>query len=651
MLKKISLLLFVLWANWGIAQKKFEKTLAPSVTVKDLKETRSAIDSTAPAAYLYRYGNTWYEKDDTGWVMVTEIFTRVKIYTKEGYDYANAELQFYSGKHEAKGKFLDACTYNFENGSIIKTPAKEENTFEKDIDENFSSITLTLPNVKEGSIVEYTTKVTTPYFGNLEDWYFQYDIPAVKVQYDIRIPIYLIYNVYTVGYVDVKRQKDPPLIDNPYTEAKEFWYTYSAENIPPFKDESFVSNRENYIGKLQHELSKMQFPNSVIQNFATDWESMSRKIYSHENFGRELKMDNYFKDDLEALLKGLEGDEAKIKTIFNYVQGRMTWNGRSNFLCKKGVKDAYKEKSGNVAEINLMLTAMLREAGLDANPVILSTRKNGIALFPSVYAYNYVVCAVKQGDKTILLDATSKYTTPGILPNRALNWVGRLIKKNGDNQEIDLMPKTPSKEAIVLMCEVAADGTVTGQARDQYLAQAAYGYREEYAEMSRESYLEEFEKEYEGIQVENYKMTNQNDLEKPLIEEYTFTHNGSAEAIGNKIYINPMIFFTRNETPFKAEKREYAVDFVYPHETRYNINIKIPEGYTVASLPKAINLGMEQNIGSFRYNIAQVGATIQVSAIYTINFASVGQDYYQTLRDFFSKMVEKQNEKIVLVKA
>jgi hypothetical protein len=66
-------------------------------------------------------------------------------------------------------------------------------------------------------------------------------------------------------------------------------------------------------------------------------------------------------------------------------------------LCNEGVKKAYKDKTGNVAEINLMLTAMLRYAGLNANPVLVSTRSNGIAIFPNRTAFNYVIAAVENG--------------------------------------------------------------------------------------------------------------------------------------------------------------------------------------------------------------------------------------------------------------
>ena len=112
-----------------------------------------------------------------------------------------------------------------------------------------------------------------------------------------------------------------------------------------------------------------------------------------------------------------------------------------------------------------------------------------------------------------------------------------------------------------------------------------------------------------------------------------------------------MLFLTQAENPFKQEKREYPIDFVYPHQDKYMINISIPDGYVVESLPNSIAISMEDNIGTFKYNIANGAANqIQIAVTMDINFASVSQDYYATLKDFYQKVIEKQNEKIVLKK-
>ena len=111
-----------------------------------------------------------------------------------------------------------------------------------------------------------------------------------------------------------------------------------------------------------------------------------------------------------------------------------------------------------------------------------------------------------------------------------------------------------------------------------------------------------------------------------------------------------MLFFTEDENPFKAEKRQYPIDFVFPTEDKYMINITLPEGYVVESLPASGAIAMEENIGSFKYTVQQQGNIIQMMVVSSINYGVVPADYYDTLKNFYQKMVEKQGEKVVLKK-
>lgn len=127
--------------------------------------------------------------------------------------------------------------------------------------------------------------------------------------------------------------------------------------------------------------------------------------------------------------------------ILNYVKSNIKWNNYLGYGCEKGVRKAYKEKIGNCADINLMLTAMLGYSGLQAHPVLISTRSNGINFFPSTEGFNYVIAGVETPTGIALLDATDEFSTINVLPLRDLNWIGRLIRKDGTSETVDLMPK------------------------------------------------------------------------------------------------------------------------------------------------------------------------------------------------------------------
>lgn len=645
-MKILKIIIFFLLISVSANAQKFK---LGKVTEQELLEKTHPTDTSASAAILYRKGKSYFEINGGYWNLVTEVETRIKIYKKEGYEYATEEVGYYSGGRTLKVFFTDAYTYNLVDGKIEKTKLKSDGKFEEKVNEDYTIEKITMPNVKEGSVIEYKYVINSPYFTFFRDWYFQYSIPVNDIEYEVAIPTYFEYNRYLAGYTPVE-QSELKTRSGFGSGFQENFITYSAKNVKALKTESYVNNIRNYMSILKHELAVIRLPNSNPEFYADNWESVANKIYDHKDFGKELKLSSYFQDDVEALVKATPNNEDKVEAIFNYVKNRMAWNEENSYYCDRGVKKAYADKVGNTAEINLMLVAMLRYAGFNANPVLVSTRSHGVALYPNRSAYNYVVAGVLIGEEQVLFDATSKYTLPGILPIRALNWNGRLIRENGTTHEIDLMPKINSKEIIQVFAQMDAEGKVTGKARDQYYDYNAFRFRENYLEMSKDTYLESMEKRYTGIEIDDYETLHDKDLSKPLVEEYSFVHNGLADIIGDRIYINPMLYFRRTENPFKQEVREYPVDFVYPHQDKYMISITIPEGYEIEFAPEPVALAMEQNIGSFKYNINAKKNIIQLSVAFDINYANISQDYYTTLKSFYQKLIEKQNEKIILKK-
>lgn len=641
------------------------------VSVAELEEKAHPKDPSAAAAILFKKGEVRFEySQEKGFEMVTVVKTRIKIYKKEGYEWANKGIQYYlKGDLEEGVSFSDAITFNLVGGKIEKTKLKSDGEFDEKINKNWGRKKIAMPNVKEGSIIEYEYTIRTPRKSVLKEWFFQTSIPVNHSEFITYIPEYFVYNPNPKGYiypkVTVDKSQKSIIISSKersgwktskttfsqdkidYQETKT---TYLAENLPAMKAEAFVNNIDNYTASVSHELAMTKYPNSPVEMFSTDWESVAKKIYEDEDFGAELKKTGYFEEDINALIKGLTSQEEKIASIFNFVKTTVKWNDFYGYSCDEGVKKAYKDKTGNVAEINLMLTAMLRYAGLTSNPVLVSTRSNGIALFPNRTAFNYVITAVEINDDLILLDATEKYSIPNVLPSRDLNWSGRLIRKDGTSTEVDLMPKALSKENSNMNIVLGSNGSIDGKIRRQLTNHEALSFRQKHIVTSKDNYLEALENKNNNIEINDYVRENELELVKPIVESYSFKDSKTVEIINDKIYISPLIFLASKENPFKQEVREYPVDFGYPTENKYNINIEIPEGYVVESLPKAMNIATGENIGAFKYIIANEGNKIQVSITENINEAIVPADFYDVLKDFFQQIVDKQNEKIVLKK-
>ena len=279
----------------------------------------------------------------------------------------------------------------------------------------------------------------------------------------------------------------------------------------------------------------------------------------------------------------------------------------------------------------------------------MSTKNNGVPLIPTRTGFNYIICVV-EGQTNLYLDATEKFTKANVLPVRALNWQGRVIRENGSSEWVDLMPKKSSKEITSLNAKINTDGSITGKVRSQFTNYQALRYRNRYDNVSNEDHVKSIEKNKGEIEINNLEIKNEDDAGKPIVSSYEYELFDAVEEIGDKLYFSPLLFLANEENPFKQETRSYPIDLQYPTADKYMINIAIPEGYEVEALPKNEAFTFNENGGKYTYLINQNGNYLQLSILFDINTPFIIPSDYTFFRNFYNLLTQKQSEKIVLKK-
>jgi len=670
MLKQIITFTFLFTVFFIKAQNyKFGK-----VSKEELTEKIYAKDSSAFAAVLYRNISISYDYvQSAGFQVITNVHERVKIYNKDGFDYGTiAERLYQSNNGDESLSGLKAYTYNLENGAIVKTKLKNSDTFSNELSKYYKEEKFTMPNLKEGSVIEYTYKLVSPFSYSIDEIVMQYDIPIKKQEIKIGIPEYYSFKKNIKGYLTLNpvqnsRSKKINFTNrartgNSLTSSSGTSYStssvdysviideYNMVNVPALKEEPYVNSMNNYRSTINYEIQYVRFPNEIGKSYATTWESVVKTIYDSDNFGRQLDYKGYFKDDLALVLKGKTNEAEKALAIFSFVQQRMSWNDYIGKYTDEGVKSAYKKKSGSVADINLILVAMLKEAGLNANPVLISTRNNGVPMFPTRDGFNYVAASVKLNGEVILLDACNKFTEPNILPTMAVNWFGRLIEEDGSASMVQVVPNKVSKKTITLNINLKANGDIEGKERETYSSYYAYLFRDKNHGVSEDDYLEKKENNTNGMEISNYEIKNKDVLGKNIVESFDFFMENQSDVLGDKIYFSPLFFKVEKENPFKLEKRDYPIDFVFPWQERFMINIKIPEGYEITSVPENLRLALPNQAGGFIYNVIKTDSGIQLMVDVKINQAIIPPHEYYSIKELYKNIIEKETEKVVLSK-
>jgi Domain of Unknown Function with PDB structure (DUF3857) len=627
------------------------------VSVSQLEEKKHPIDTSAVAAILFKRGKTFFTYSNrTGFTANNVYEFRIKIYKTGGLSWANQKVPYYVGYDNLNDdivRFSSAVTYNLEDGIIVKTKLNNEGTFKNKINKFWNQAIITLPNVKVGSIIEFKYVLESENLTRLPDFDFQYDIPVNFFEYKTEIPEFFIYNSLLRGYVEI--ETDVKAIDSDKSYAlgyKQINKLYRAKNVPAVKKEKFVDNINNYKGAILIELESQRFPDMPVVDYAETWEGVAKTIYKDKDFGGELKLQDYFSEDLKVLLQNISMPKERLNVIFKFVKNKMNWNKEKGYYVDKGVEKAYLARTGNVAEINIILISMLKAAGIKTSPVLVSTIENGVPVFPNRTVFNYVIASAEIEGQKILLDATNQFTTPNVLPLDLLNWRGRLIKDDGLSEEIELIPEIISKDDYNVKATIKPDlGKIEGMISVKRTDYSAFNFREINANKSEDVYLEELENDLNKIEIKGYKIENKTeDLAKPVLENFNFTWNNSYDAIGGKIFLNPLLFFTDSNNPFVQEERQMPIYFGYPHRYIYTISLELPYGYAVESIPKSIRIVTENKEVSYTMNIVCEESIININVIEDISKAIFATKDYDMLKDFFRQMIERQNEKIILKK-
>lgn len=648
------------------------------VSKEELAETKNTLFPEADATVLYREHSCYYEyRQGEGFTLYTKVFERIKIYNNDGFDWANHSFSTYNhGSNREKIESLKATTYNLDGGSITKDKLAKSAIFDERASNYYMRHKFTMPNIKPGSVLEYTYTVSSP-FKQIDDINLQYTIPIKKEVVEVKVPEYYVYRSHgnpqsNINFNYEKTFKEMKVNINArsgigsanygsYNEStrsgneggtgkyKQIQYRLDEINVPPLKVEKFVDNIDNYRAKSIWELAMINWPNEAPKTYTTNWESVTKTIYERDAFVNELNKKEYFQNELGQTIAGLTDPMEKTKKIYNFLKNKMSWNGDAGYYPNTGVKKAYKEGVGNVGDINLMLISMLRSANLNANPVLISTKSNGVPIFPTLNGFNYVVAGLELNGKFYLMDATSPSSDINLLPNRAMNWQGRLIKPDGASAWVGLYPEFMSQDIVYAQAEIA--GTeLTASVRERLTGHYAKEYRFKYRDMQLDKQLEELQP---GENIAKYSNLEVKDMEygKPFVNlSYAVTSESIVEEINNDLYLSPMMFLANLENPFKADTRDYPIFFGFPQTKKYNITIKVPEGYMVTSLPESSKASLGDDMGSYTYLIKESPGMVQLSVIFELKSPIVLSDDYEYVKGMFSEILNKESEKLVLSK-
>lgn len=634
-----------------------------NITADELNMKVYDKDSDAVAVVLYNIGDIYYQVNANSFQVVTEKSVKIKILKQEGTDEATVTIPYYEESHSYRDNIskLEAVCYNLEDGKVVKSKLEKKYIFTEQIRKNVYQMKFTIPNVKVGSVIEYKYKIESDRYSDVPDLYLQQDIPVAYVHYLVTVPEYFIYNIEIRGFEKVDFVKSEG--NQTFTisgggqiasvTAGTLIYDITMHHVPGLKDEPYVWDKDDYRSVIAFELSATKFPNDFYKPFTSNWANLEASLKDKTDVITNTNKSEPYKNELSAILSKI-GDSAtdadKINLIFQYIKGKIAWDGNYSFW-DNDPKEAEKKGSGNNAQINSVLIKALKDFGYNAYPVLISNRSNG--RLPLTYAsmdkLNTYLVGIQLADGTnYYLDGSSKYGGINMLPTELLVDRAYAMNDNGVEKWVDLTNLTRNIENKYIMAILDENGQLKATLQSSYAYLEAFYFKSQYKSAKDSAdYIKNIEEKYQ-IKIDSMTISNNNLTSSIVTDKMDFTKD--YEVAGDFIYINPIIFSYTTENKFTQSDRKLPIEFSYPYTYNYFINLQIPEGYSVSELPKSMNIILNNNQASCLYMIQQKGNSIQLNYKFVLKQILYPQTEYSSVRGFWGQVVSANNEMIVLKK-
>ncbi|MGA7589409.1 MAG: hypothetical protein WBW02_02800, partial [Candidatus Sulfotelmatobacter sp.] len=317
-------------------------------------------------------------------------------------------------------------------------------------------------------------------------------------------------------------------------------------------------------------------------------------------------------------------------------------------------EEVWKRGYGSGAQLTWLYLALVRAAGFEAYPVMVSDRRNYFfaprSMDRSKLDANVVL--VKLNGKDLFFDPGAAFTPFGLLEWPETGVAGLELDKDGGTWIQSMLPQSSdSRIEHKAKLRLSETGDLEGKVTVVFTGLEAMSRRMEQRhsdDVARKKYLEEQVREYIPAAIE-IDLVNQPDWKsssQPLVAEYNLKIPGWVSGAGKRAFLPVGIFSAPEKHLFEHTNRVHPLYFEYPFERLDDITIDLPLGWLVQSLPKP----QKEDGHIVTYSLSAVGdaGSLHLTRTLTVDMLILEQKYYTAFRNFFQIVRSGDEEQIVL---
>ena len=356
-----------------------------------------------------------------------------------------ADLDRYS---EESVEDVKATAYNLQGSKVVKSVLKKGAFVETKIDDQHYQVEFTVPDVKEGTVIEYEYTLHSELFWLLHDWFAQCEIPVVYAKLDMNIPRYLLFNLEEHGVqrlitscesgtMRFKLESDPLAAQ---TVVPSNHYISVGRNLKGMKQGNGVWSMQDNCAGITALLKHYSMRGAAVVDYTRTWEQIDEMVLKSDDLGKQLQEHSPLAAELkEAKIEEIADMRQRAEAVAKLVLSKVEWNGRYE-MSPANTEETLKNGGGSNVDINMLLLQSLQDVGLNAAPVMLRMRNQGVLTmdYPSVQKYTTFIVGVVLPQGNLYLDASLADGHFNALPELLQVEKARLVLKEKKCQWVKL---------------------------------------------------------------------------------------------------------------------------------------------------------------------------------------------------------------------
>ncbi|UCD36757.1 MAG: DUF3857 domain-containing transglutaminase family protein [Fidelibacterota bacterium] len=615
-----------------------------SVPLESITRTHLENASNAAASVTFDLGEMKISADNFEMALTRHV--RIQINSEAGQKYANIRIPFW---HDEKISEIRAQTI-LPDGRVIKL--RREHIYEEGEKKGWRYKVFAIPGVQTNCVIEYQYRHLSKHLSTIDPWFFQRDIPTSLSRISVEIHEGFSYDAFVRNSPDPYCLPSKERLKQP-GDADHWRYTWEFRDLPAIRTEPFMATPNDYFAVLHFQL--IEFKSTLVHNvFARTLGDMRNEFY--QSYKPYLAVSRRVRKLSQQILGGAVSGTLATEQLYDFVRDSVVTSEYDGYVGSRirSPDEVIKEKLGSRVEKNLLLVSLLRAAGVNAKPVIISTRSHGKIDRAACRtdAFNHVLTSVDQGlGDMLFLDTAHPYCPNGLLPPNDLTNQGLVIDEGRPRYVNIPRPRTVSMfHARTMRAEIDAEGRLKASTMLRFDGYRNLIYRDKLADHTdaekfiRAAILEDIE----NAAVDTFSIFTGDMKAIPLTVNLSFTVENFAEVIGEKIYFSPALFHKHMANIFQAENRSYPIEYPFPYMNTEEVVYQLPENYRIQELPKWNSFSVDGQ--EYERLIYRADNTLHYARQHRVKDIYYPASNYQHLKDFYTRMVDSDRDLVVLAR-